>query len=390
MVSRGRGTRTGASPARRIAALLAGCAALAAIAAPSAGAAITPTNNAGVLANALSSVPVSSATLDAGSDPPIFPNGTADSPLAGFPTNGATFTILTSGDASLADDPNVAANSGESLNYDPPTRGDANDVTTLGVSVAVPANSNCLNFDYRFFSEEFPEFVGSSFNDRFIAELDSTTWTASGQTSTAPLDFAAKGTQISINSIGPTAVSEANAVGTTYDAASALVTTKTPVTPGAHTLYLSIFDASDHIYDSAVFVDNLRFTNEPPTKCIPPDIFGGLVGVGLAKKTIQVQGKFAIFPVVCNLPAGATINCEGLIQLLVGSNALGREAAISKKKKVGKKKYSVPPGQTKNVKVKLSKKARRAVSRKGKLKATAKVTNTFNGAKKTFKVKLKK
>jgi hypothetical protein len=375
---------------RRFGLALAGCIAFAAIAAPSAGAAITGTNTAGTLAGALSSVPVTSSSLDVSpSAAPPFANGTADSPLAGFPTNGNTFAILTTGDVALADTPNDSESSGENLDYNPPGRGDANDPTTLGLGFNVSPNDNCLNLDYRFFSEEFPEFVGSSFNDRFIAELDSTNWSAAGQASTAPLDFAARGTQISINSIGPTAVSPANAAGTTYDAASALVTTKTPVTPGAHTVYLSIFDASDHIYDSAVFLDNLRFTNEPAIKCHPPDIFAGAVGVDLPNSAKFKNGK-VILPITCQLPVAATINCDGSVQLLVGGNALTREAVISKKQKIGKKKYSVPPGQTKKIKVKLKKKAKKALIKKGKLKAKAKVRNSANGAHKTFKLKLKK
>ena len=48
------------------------------------------------------------------------------------------------------------------------------------------------------------------------------------------------------------------------------MTTKTPITPGAHTIFLSIFDQGDKIFDSAAFVDNLRFINEPPDTCRPP------------------------------------------------------------------------------------------------------------------------
>jgi hypothetical protein len=53
-------------------------------------------------------------------------------------------------------------------------------------------------------------------------------------------------------------MSEGEAAGTTYDGATALLTAATPVSPGAHTLYLSIFDQGDTAWDSAAFVDNLR------------------------------------------------------------------------------------------------------------------------------------
>jgi hypothetical protein len=309
--------------------------------------------------------------------------------LAGFPTFGGSFTILTSGEAELADDPNDSeSTTGNNDSYSNPARGDANDTTTLTVPLNVPEGQNCVGFDFKFLSEEFPEFVGSPFNDAFIAELDTTDWNAAGQTINAPHDFAAPvGTQISVNSIGPTAVSPADAAGTTYDAASPLVTTKTPVGPGGHSLYLSIFDASDTILDSAVFVDNLQYSNEPPQTCHPPDIFQGAVGMNpTVKKANVVNGK-AIIPIVCNLPVQATINCDGVVSLTVGGNAL--RATISKRKKIGKKAFSVAPGQTAKVKVKLSRKAKKALKKKGKLKSKAKIKNTRNGAAKSFKLKLK-
>ena len=42
---------------------------------------------------------------------------------------------------------------------------------------------------------------------------------------------------------------------------------KTPASPGAHSIYLTISDAGDHILDSAVFVDNLRASTEAPDQC---------------------------------------------------------------------------------------------------------------------------
>jgi hypothetical protein len=42
-----------------------------------------------------------------------------------------------------------------------------------------------------------------------------------------------------------------------------------PVTPGPHTLYLSIFDQGDTSYDSAVFLDALRLLNTTAGGCVP-------------------------------------------------------------------------------------------------------------------------
>lgn len=201
--------------------------------------------------------------------------------LAGFPTNGETYAILSSGDVHTVGA--LLANEAESTSFAfedhfsellSPDRGiGAEDWTVLKINVTVPGGDDCLALDYRFLSEEFPEFVGSQFNDAFIAEIDSTSWVVEEEGGLIrPNDFAASpaGEPISVNGLGETAVNGAEAGGTYFDAATGLITTKSPITPGAHSIYLSIFDASDPIYDSAVFLDNLRFINEDPATCRPP------------------------------------------------------------------------------------------------------------------------
>ena len=73
----------------------------------------------------------------------------------------------------------------------------------------------------------------------------------------APHNFAfdSAGKVISINTAG---FSEAEAAGTTYDGSTPLLRASRPVTPGTHSLYLSVFDQGDSVFDSAAFLDNLR------------------------------------------------------------------------------------------------------------------------------------
>jgi Tol biopolymer transport system component len=201
------------------------------------------------------------------------PNGTANHPLGGFPTDGSSFAILTTGSASLAGEPNTRGDSGVSLAGGPRTAGGSDrDVTILKIDFTAPAGANCVGFDFKFLSEEFPEFVGRQFNDAFIAELDDSTWSTEGSVITAPNNFAfdPAGNPISVNATGTTSFSAANAEGTTYDGATAVLRASTQVTPGAHSLFLSIFDQGDHIYDSAVFVDNLVVGSvpNPETQCV--------------------------------------------------------------------------------------------------------------------------
>jgi hypothetical protein len=200
--------------------------------------------------------------------------------LAGFPTSGETYAILSSGDVNTIG--SMLANEEEDTTFEfdehfpllPLERGPAaKDWTVLRLNVNVPSGDDCLALDYRFLSEEYPEYVGSEFNDAFIAEVDTTSWRVEEEGGIVrPNDFAAspEGAPISVNGVGPTAMSSAESEGTYFDAATGLVTTKTPIAPGAHSIYLSIFDASDQALDSAVFLDNLRFINESAETCKPP------------------------------------------------------------------------------------------------------------------------
>jgi Ca2+-binding RTX toxin-like protein len=240
-----------------------------------ASAAITPTNNALTIANAMAAAPGIVTGASFVSTTPTLANAIVDSPLAGFPRNGTTFGMLSTGDPTLADDPNAFTSSGRD-NGGTAVRGDTDrDVTIMKIDLNVDPTQNCLQFDFKFFSEEFTEYVGSDYNDAFIAEVDTSTWDTVDFDITAPDNIAPDpfGDVVSINSSGPTSVSAGAAEGTTYDAATNVVGARSPVTPGAHSLYLSIFDQGDHIYDSAVFLDNLRLTTEKPGACDAGTVF---------------------------------------------------------------------------------------------------------------------
>lgn len=241
------------------------------IAGPAA-AAITPTSSGTTIAAAMASgsFTVGGTTAFVTTPPSGTPNAVSDTALASFPRDGSTYAILTSGDAQLADDPNNSGSSGAS-DGGGNIRGDTDyDVSILRMDFTAPASVNCASFEFRFLSEEYPEYVGSGYNDAFIAELDPTSpWTTSGSTVTAADNFAfdANGNVISINSAGAASMSSAEATGTTYDGATPLLSASTQVSAGAHSLYLSIFDQGDSSYDSAAFVDNLELFNAAQGKC---------------------------------------------------------------------------------------------------------------------------
>lgn len=184
--------------------------------------------------------------------------------LAGFPRSGSSYMILSNGNATSADNKNSSGST--SQNAGGPTIRGARDVTIFRVNLKVPKNANCLSFRFRFLTEEFPEFVNKEFNDAFIAEIDNTTWdtgTVGNPKIDAPRNFATgpQGKLISVNGVGDTSVSKAQAKGTTYDGATRVLRASSRIKPGNRKLYLSIFDQGDRQYDSTVFIDKLTLTN---------------------------------------------------------------------------------------------------------------------------------
>ena len=205
------------------------------------------------------------------------PVGTGDgaSGLIPFPLDDTGFIVMSTGDATQAAEPDRPgtfpdANDGGPALQERGPNSTARDVTILQVPFNSPSrvSQSCLSFDFRFLSEEYPTRLGSPFNDAFIAEMDATTWTASGSAISAPGNFAAlsNGQPVTIKSMGIATMSPAEAAGTPYGAATALLHAQITVSQAAaHTLYLSIFDHGDNAVDSAVFIDNLTLTTPAGT-----------------------------------------------------------------------------------------------------------------------------
>lgn len=204
---------------------------------------------------------------------PYMPTGTSNAaitPVFGIP-DGAKFAILTNGFVEHpvnTDTPGVTNDDGDSG-----FRG-ANDVVELEVDLNVPAGHNCLNLDLQFLSDEYPIWVGSAFNDDFVAELDRDTWTAGGSVS-APDNFAfadAAGNKVPIN-VNNLPINAGYAAGSKYGGASDKWTAQSPISPpgGSHKLYLAIMDLGDNVLDSAVFLDHLWTYKvaDPVNGCVP-------------------------------------------------------------------------------------------------------------------------
>jgi len=202
---------------------------------------------------------------------------TEDSQLSSFslPIKGKSFLVLSSGDAKRANNykgTEYEAYSSGNYNYNPDG---INDLTQLKFTVKVPANATSFRFDFMFCSDEWPDFYLSQYNDAFVAERDSSNFKiqASDEYGTenqavliAPNNFAldTKGKPLNINSgFGFDPNNKNPDTGTVYGGCTVLLTASADVTnKNEQTIILSIFDASDTVLDSAVFIDNFRFSNQ--------------------------------------------------------------------------------------------------------------------------------
>jgi hypothetical protein len=147
--------------------------------------------------------------------------------------------------------------------------GSANDYTEMRIVGTVPPTSNSIAYDFAFFSVEYPWYYNSEFNDMYVGWLESESWTGN-------ISFDEQGNPISLNAgfldFRDDGGGRPEFAGTCMarHAGTKWLSTTAPVTPGEQiTVVFAIFDLSDSILDSYVFVDNFQWgcegTDHPMT-----------------------------------------------------------------------------------------------------------------------------
>ena len=179
-----------------------------------------------------------------------------------FPQEGESYLTLSSGCAGSALDPDDE--DGFSCNISGDGPGEATDIVRMELELNVPSGASTVQFDLKYLSEEFPEFVGTAFNDAFVVEMGQSTFTVDSNFNLVAPDnlvFDGNGDPITINTTGATGMTSGGSVGTTYDGGTSVLTTTVQLPSDQSTVKLifSIFDVSDEILDSTIFLDNMRF-----------------------------------------------------------------------------------------------------------------------------------
>lgn len=181
------------------------------------------------------------------------------------PRRGGSFAVLSTGVVDTIPEPGTDLSPG----------GEDGDRVALRLELAIPAGTSRLSFDYNFLSSESPDFVGSIYNDTFTATLIDAGGTAH------PIAIGPDGVLASVNSSVFFDASAERAGGTKFDIFTAdtagvddefpgglpdagitdfqTVNIELPAT-GDVTLVFDIRDQGDGVLDSAVIIDNLRFS----------------------------------------------------------------------------------------------------------------------------------
>jgi len=196
---------------------------------------------------------------------------TFETSLAGFPTDGDSFGVLSTG---VADD--VPGNASEFAStafpdsvFVPngaPDGYDAFNVVTLSLTFDVPEDAETLSFNYRFGTEENPTYLYDPYQDYFSAVLE----TPDGDVQLATLP---DGSHVTVdnanqyaNSPGGSSLSPGRPYPDPDDTVFNSVTQELTVEHDVSeydgeslTLHLQVADGSDSALDSAVFLDGLSY-----------------------------------------------------------------------------------------------------------------------------------
>ncbi len=141
------------------------------------------------------------------------------------------------------------------------------DTITVRIELVPPANMNSFKFNFYFLSREYPNYVGSDYNDTFTVTQQSSVYNGN-------IVFDASGNVINVNSALFVVTQGALLQGTGFycedpywggmrGGGTGWLTTISPCVPGeTFTLIFSVGDVYDGIYDSGVFVDGFEWREE--------------------------------------------------------------------------------------------------------------------------------
>jgi len=211
------------------------------------------------------------------------------------PTHGSTFALFSTGIAGYnpvtTNEENPGDERGTWFNN---KNGNPRDFVTFTMCLQVPLYMHYLSYDVQFFSTEYPEFIGTKYNDYLNIKVDSPSQGVSEYLFTVNngyfvLDsndingtgfdiFALSGIPAQVDIVDTTPRDPGADAG-----ASDLIPIGGQTHPVSPCEYINVTihlqDVGDNMFDSTAFIDNLRFTGEAMTQIVGSknleDINGG-------------------------------------------------------------------------------------------------------------------
>ena len=270
-----------------------------------------------------------------------------------LPTEGSTFALFSTGIAGNVPVTTNALNPGDERGTCFKNKyGQPRDEATLRMTLQVPAYMHYLYYDIQFFTSEYPEYVGSQYNDRVIVTVDSpskgvTTYTMdvnSGDFILDSHDIPGTGFNIFATSGDPDLVDWVDTTPRNPGAdagATALVGREHPVSPNEQiNVTINIKDIGDNQFDSAIFIDNLIFSGYAKTEIIArktaKDLNGGFLecedvieytttisNIGAANQSDNPGNEFEdVIPDNTTYVTGSLSTTSGLLEYDAGENKI--------------------------------------------------------------------
>ena len=283
-----------------------------------------------------------------------------------LPTDGSNFTILSTGIAGAVPVTTDTLNPGDErgTSFKGNKHGYPRDEATLEMILQVPPYMHYLYYDIQFFSAEYPEFIGSQYNDRLTVTVESpskgiTSYTCDVNGGDFILDandipgtgfdiFATSGNPILVDWVDTTPRTPGADAGST-----ALITREHAVSPNEQiTVTFNIIDTGDNQFDSAVFIDNLIFSGLAKTEILArktvEDINGGFLecgdvieyrttisNIGTANQSDNPGNEFEDFiPDNTTYVLGSETATSGVIEYNAGENKVIWNGEISSESSV--------------------------------------------------------
>lgn len=153
------------------------------------------------------------------------------------------------------------------------TTGKAKDGVALQLKIRVPSNAQSFSYQQNFFTQEYPVFICSTFNDFFVTMMDPQPdgledGNIAFDQDTNPisvnnslLQVCQSGTHKGKTFPCPLGTDTLSGTGFEGHAATGWLTTSAPVTPGSEiTIRFAVWDSGDGALDSTVLIDDFKFS----------------------------------------------------------------------------------------------------------------------------------